>query len=76
MKELIVDSPEPDAYPIASFTWLIVPAHVADPRKRQAIVGFLNWMLGSGQKQAAALGYLALPKNVTAREEAEIARIE
>jgi len=38
-------------------------------------VRFLRWMLGPGQAQSAALGYLALPKELVNREEAAIARI-
>jgi phosphate transport system substrate-binding protein len=70
-----VDSPGAGPYPIASFTWLVVPAHLADQTKRNAIAAFLRWMLGPGQRQAAALGYLALPKDIVSREEAAIARI-
>lgn len=71
----IVNAPGAGAYPIASFTWLVVPAHIADDAKRTAIAGFLKWMLGPGQTQAAALGYLALPKDLVSREEAVIAGI-
>ena len=74
-KVSIVDAPGRGAYPIATFTWFIVPARIADDAKRNAIVGFLKWMLGPGQKQAAALGYLALPQGVVSREEAAIVRI-
>jgi len=72
----IVNPPEAGAYPIASFTWLVVPAHIPDERKRAAVAGFLQWMLGPGQAQAAALGYLALPKFMVSREKAAIAHIE
>jgi phosphate transport system substrate-binding protein len=71
----IVDSPGAGAYPIASFTWFVIPAHIADEAKRNAIVGFLKWTLGPGQRQAAALGYLALPRDLVAKEEEAIARI-
>lgn len=71
----IVDPPGAGAYPIASFTWLVVPAHIADEGKRAAITGFLKWMLGPGQMQAAALGYLALPGDLVAREKTAIATI-
>jgi phosphate ABC transporter phosphate-binding protein len=71
----IVDAPGEGAYPIASFTWFVVPAHIADDAKRSAITAFLKWMLGPGQRQAAALGYLALPKEVVMREEAAVAKI-
>jgi phosphate transport system substrate-binding protein len=74
-KVSIVDAPSAGAYPISSFTWIVVPAHSADNVKRNALTGFLQWMLGPGQRQAAALGYLPLPKDVVAKEAAAIARI-
>jgi phosphate transport system substrate-binding protein len=74
-KVSIVDAPGAGSYPIASFTWLVVPAHIADGAKRTAIMDFLTWMLGPGQKQAAALGYLALPSGLIGREAAAIGGI-
>jgi len=71
----LVDPPGAGAYPIASFTWFVVPAHVADGGKRTAIGGFLRWMLGPGQRQAAALGYLALPPDIVSKEMAAIEKI-
>jgi phosphate transport system substrate-binding protein len=75
IKASIVDAPGEHSYPIASFTWIVVAAQIADDAKRSAITAFLKWMLGPGQRQAAALGYLALPKDVVTREEDAIARI-
>jgi ABC-type phosphate transport system substrate-binding protein len=43
--------------------------------KRTALTAFLRWMLGPGQQQAAALGYVALPKEVVAKEEEAISRV-
>jgi phosphate ABC transporter phosphate-binding protein len=74
-KVSIVNAPGAGAYPIASFTWLVVPEQIADDRKRDAITGFLNWMLGPGQAQAAALGYLPLPKELIRAEETAIVKI-
>ena len=68
----IVNAPGDGAYPIASFTWMVVPARMADEAKRAAVVGFLKWMLGPGQAQSAALGYVELPKELVKREEAAI----
>ena len=76
LKVSIVNPPGSGAYPIASFTWLVVPAHIADQGKRAALTGFLKWMLGPGQAQAAALGYLALPKEMVEREVRAIASIQ
>ena len=75
LKISIVNSPGPGAYPIASCTWLIVPVHIADERKRNAMADFLKWMLGPGEAQAAALGYLELPKDIVGRAQASIAKI-
>lgn len=75
-KVSIVDAPGVGSYPIASFTWLVFPAHIADSTKRGAIMEFLEWMLDSGQRQAAALGYLPLPSSWIAKEQAAIARIQ
>lgn len=75
LKISIADAPGPGAYPIASFTWIVVPAHIGDESKRTGIQTFLRWMIGPGQAQAAALGYLALPRDVVRREEAAISRI-
>jgi phosphate transport system substrate-binding protein len=74
-KVSIVDAPGAGSYPLASFTWLVVPAHIPDAAKRGAMVDFLKWMLGPGQKQAAALGYLALPSGMINRETAAIGGI-
>ena len=68
----IVNAPGEGAYPIASFTWIVAPAKIADEAKRAAMVGFLKWMLGPGQAQSAALGYVELPKELVRREEAAI----
>lgn len=71
----IVNPPGTGVYPIASFTWFVLPTHIEDEVKRNALVGFLRWMLGPGQRQAAALGYLALPADVVSREESAIDKI-
>jgi phosphate ABC transporter phosphate-binding protein len=55
------------AYPISTFTWIVVPQEGGDPQKRAAIAGLLKWMLTSGQKQCASLGYPPLPREVAAR---------
>lgn len=65
-----------DAYPIASFTWLLVPGKINDPAKKQVITDFLKWMLGPGQKLTEALTYAQLPKQIVAKEIASIAKIQ
>lgn len=72
----ITNAPGKGAYPISSFTWLLVPQTISDASKRQAIVGFLRWMLGDGQKMAGTLEYAALPKEVVQKEVKAIALIK
>jgi phosphate ABC transporter phosphate-binding protein len=64
----LLNSPEKDAYPISTFTWILVPKSGDDAQKRAAIAGFLGWMLSSGQKLCSSLGYVPLPRDVAARE--------
>jgi phosphate transport system substrate-binding protein len=64
----ITDAPGKSAYPISTFTWLLVPSKFSDASKRDAIKGFLNWMLADGQNYTEALSYAKLPKEVVAKE--------
>ncbi len=64
----ITDAPGKTAYPISSFTWLLIPAKFSDGSKRDAIKGFVKWMLADGQNYTEALAYAKLPKEVVAKE--------
>ncbi len=68
----ITDSPGKDTYPIASFTYLLVPTQWQDQTRKNAMVAFLNWMLAHGQTMVQALDYAPLPKNVAQMEQAKI----
>jgi len=57
-----------DAYPISTFTWLLVPTEGLTAEKRSAIASLLTWMLTSGQKECASLGYAPLPRDIADRE--------
>jgi phosphate transport system substrate-binding protein len=72
----ITNAPGKDAYPISSFTWLLIPEKIADPVKKKAIKDFLAWMLADGQTMTAALAYAPLPKAVVAKEMKAIAKIQ
>src|SRR3984885_11072241 len=72
----ITDAPGKDAYPISSFTWLLIPASIPDAAKRDAIKGFLTWMLNTGQQDCEPLAYAKLPKEVVTREQKAIAMIQ
>ncbi len=53
-----------DSYPISSFTWLLIPVQSKDPAKGKALQGFLEWMLDTGEAEAASMTYAPLPKPV------------
>ena len=64
------------AYPISTFTWLLIPAKFSDNAKRDALKGFVSWMLADGQEFAEALSYARLPKEVVAKEKKALANIQ
>src|SRR3954466_12393713 len=53
----ITNAPGKDAYPICSFTWLLVPAQFKDATKKKVMVDFMNWMLDQGQGMVSSLNY-------------------
>ncbi|MEI9980036.1 MAG: phosphate ABC transporter substrate-binding protein PstS [Edaphobacter sp.] len=72
----ITNAPGPDAYPISSFTWLLIPIHSADPAKAKVLADFIGWMLDHGEAEAAALSYAPLPKQVQDMVRKSIANIK
>jgi phosphate transport system substrate-binding protein len=60
----ITNAPGKDAYPISSFTWLLIPIHAADAAKGKVIKDLLSWIVTSGESEVTALSYAPLPKNV------------
>jgi phosphate transport system substrate-binding protein len=72
----ITNAPGAAAYPISSFTWLLIPAQIPDAAKRDAIKGFLTWMLADGQGYNEGLSYAKLPKPVVEKEKKAIAMIQ
>ncbi|HUK24634.1 MAG TPA: phosphate ABC transporter substrate-binding protein PstS [Terriglobales bacterium] len=63
----ITNAPGKDAYPISSFTWLLIPVQSKDAARGKILVDFLNWMLDNGEKMTQALDYAPLPDNVAAK---------
>ncbi len=63
----ITNAAGPDAYPISSFTWLLIPVQSADPAKGKVLHDFLEWMLDKGEAEAAGMTYGPLPKPVADR---------
>ena len=72
----ITNAPGKNAYPISSFTWLLIPEKFSDAAKRDAIKGFVNWMLVDGQNEVEALSYAKLPKEVVAKEKQALAKVQ
>ncbi len=72
----ITDAPGKAAYPISSFTWLLIPQKIADAAKKKAIVDFLKWAITTGQGSVEALDYAKLPSPVVAKEQNTIAQIK
>jgi phosphate transport system substrate-binding protein len=65
-----------DAYPIASFTWMLFYQHPVDKARGQAMVDVLKWALTDGQKFAPSLGYAPLPQAVVTKEMQALAKIQ
>ncbi|MGA2888244.1 MAG: phosphate ABC transporter substrate-binding protein PstS [Terracidiphilus sp.] len=64
----ITNAPGKDAYPISSFTWMLVPLKSADPAKGAVIKDLLSWIVKSGESEAEGLSYAPLPQNVVQKE--------
>lgn len=60
----IVDGAGPDAYPIATFTWLLVYEDAFDYERGKALADFLWWAIHDGQQFAPELDYVPLPERV------------
>jgi phosphate transport system substrate-binding protein len=72
----ITNAPGKDAYPISSFTWLLIPTPSKDAAKGKIIVDFLNWMVADGQKMTADLSYAPLPESVVAKVKETIKQVK
>ena len=72
----ITNAPGKDAYPISSFTWLLIPQQSKDPNKGKILSDFLNWMVTDGQKMTNALSYASLPDSVVQKEKEAIKTIK
>jgi len=62
----IANAPGAESYPISSFTWLLIPTHIANQANAKAISDFLYWMLDHGESEATSLSYAPLPRQVEA----------
>ncbi len=71
----ITNAPGKDAYPISSFTWLLIPTQAKDAARGKIISDFLNWMVDDGQKMTADLTYAPLPQNVAEKVKGAIKQV-
>jgi len=71
----ITNAPGKDAYPISTFTWLLIPAQAKDAGTQKIILDFLNWMLDKGQPMAQQLTYAPLPHEVAEKVRATVKQI-
>jgi phosphate transport system substrate-binding protein len=71
----ITNAPGAGAYPISSFTWLLLYQDSTDATRAAAMVDFVRWAITDGQRFATDLGYAPLPASVVTQEQAALARI-
>ena len=72
----IVNAPGPDAYPISSFTYLLVYAREPDTTKGKELVAFLHWYLHEGESSAPSLDYAPLPRTMITQLDQRVASIK
>ncbi|HWZ83370.1 MAG TPA: phosphate ABC transporter substrate-binding protein PstS [Terriglobales bacterium] len=71
----ITNAPGKDAYPISSFTWLLIPVQAKTPANGKILSDFLTWMVNDGQKMTKALSYAPLPDSVAEKVKATIKQV-
>jgi len=71
----ITNAPGKGAYPISSFTWLLIPTKSQDPNKGKILTDLVNWCETDGQKLAADLSYAPLPDTVVAKVKQAIKQV-
>jgi phosphate transport system substrate-binding protein len=57
----ITNAPGANAYPISSFTYLLIPTHPSDAAKEKVLKDLLSWIIKSGEGEASGLSYAPLP---------------
>jgi phosphate transport system substrate-binding protein len=71
----IVNAPGKGAYPISSFTWLLVYKQQPDAVKGRKLVDFVKWALTEGEKSAASLDYAPIPAAMSKQLIARLATV-
>jgi phosphate transport system substrate-binding protein len=60
----ITNAPGATAYPISSFTYLLIPAQPINPANQKTLKDMLSWMVNSGEGEVSSLSYAPLPSNL------------
>ena len=76
LRVYVPDPVSPDAYPIATFTWILLRKNHGDPAKARALRDLFAWALGDGQHYAADLGYIPLPPEVAEKAQAALQTVQ
>jgi phosphate transport system substrate-binding protein len=71
----ITNAPGKTAYPISSFTWLLLPGHAKDPARGQELFEFVEWMLGQGQTMAPCMSFAPLPMDLARQVRRRLAQV-
>ena len=71
----IINGAGDTTYPIASYTYLLIPVDWSDLNKAQAMVSFTNWALTDGQSAEATLGYAPLPAEIQQKSIEELHQV-
>jgi phosphate transport system substrate-binding protein len=72
----IVNAPGAQAYPISSFTWILVYKTQPNVDKGKKLIDFLRWALHDGEQSAATLDYAPLPAAFVTRLDSTLATIK
>jgi phosphate transport system substrate-binding protein len=76
LRVYVPDPTGPEAYPIATFTWILLRQNYADPAKAEALRGLFAWSLGDGQHYASCLGYVPLPAAIVEKAQAALQSVK
>jgi phosphate transport system substrate-binding protein len=76
LRVYVPDPPGPEAYPIVTFTWILLRQNYADPAKAQALRDLFAWSLADGQHYASNLGYVPLPPAVVEKAQAAVQTVK
>jgi phosphate transport system substrate-binding protein len=72
----VVNAPGADAYPISSFTWILLYQRQSDPVKGRKLVDFLRWALTEGQQTAPSLDYAPLPRELAGQLNTKLDQVQ